>query len=71
MSFFRGYGEVFTAAQLCLLLQQDRLLNYMLADPFTNVEVVSEPGGWTLLMIACAANVILEASLSLFSGCMG
>ncbi|OEH79476.1 proteophosphoglycan related protein [Cyclospora cayetanensis] len=58
-----GYGELFTTPQLCLLLQQDRLLNYLLADPFTDVEARSYPSGWTLLMIACAA----EASLGIIS----
>ncbi|CDJ35955.1 Proteophosphoglycan ppg4, related [Eimeria mitis] len=52
-----GYGEIFTTPQLCLLLQQERLLNYLLADPFTDVEARSSPSGWTLLMIACAADV--------------
>ena len=54
----RGYGEVFTSPQLCLLLQQDRLLNYLLADPWTDVEAKSSPSGWTLLMIACATDVM-------------
>ncbi|KAL8275792.1 hypothetical protein Esti_000355 [Eimeria stiedai] len=58
-----GYGEIFTTAQLCLLLQQDRLLNYLLADPFTDVEARSFPSGWTLLMLACAA----DASLGIIS----
>ncbi|KAL8439919.1 hypothetical protein Efla_004844 [Eimeria flavescens] len=54
-----GYGEIYTTPQLCLLLQQDRLLNYLLADPFTDVEARSSPSGWTLLMIACAADASL------------
>ncbi|KAL8454921.1 hypothetical protein Emag_001287 [Eimeria magna] len=58
-----GYGEIFTTAQLCLLLQQDRLLNILLADPFTDVEARSFPSGWTLLMLACAA----DASLGIIS----
>ncbi|CDJ60713.1 hypothetical protein, conserved [Eimeria maxima] len=54
-----GYGEIYTTPQLCLLLQQERLLNYLLADPCIEVEARSSPSGWTLLMIACAADASL------------
>lgn len=62
----RGYGEIFTTPQLCLLHQQERLVNYLLADPGTDVEARSYPSAWTLLMIACATDVNLLLIASSF-----
>lgn len=55
--FCRGYGEMLTAIQLCVILKQEKLLNYLLADPMTDVAVPSFPNSWTVLMFAAAFEV--------------